>query len=351
MISEYIKKLVFVLLLAVTVYVAILVLPYLLIVFKFIFKILLPFIIAFALAFVLQPLVLFFQNKGLRRWLAVIVVLVLFVVVLYFFFELTIPHLVKDMKTLISRAPEITTELKEIFNQFAKKFNFLPENYQPNFDNINAFINRYIIKLSNFPVQVFEKLFSYISIIILVPVILIYFLLDYEKILCCFRNYLISRKKIRFKNYLADLNKIMGSYFRGVFVVMIIITIAFAIAFSIIGLEFAIFFAIIIGVTNVIPYLGSYIGGALPFLYALLDSPKKAILVLIISFVLQTLESDLLTPYIQSKNIKIHPLIVILGLLVFGSLFGMIGMMLAVPLLSMLKITFKHYPLIKSKEE
>ena len=329
MISEYIKKLVFVLLLAVTVYVAILVLPYLLIAFKFIFKILLPFIIAFALAFVLQPLVLFFQNKGLRRWLAVIVVLVLFVVVLYFFFELTIPHLVKDMK----------------------KFNFLPENYQPNFDNINAFINRYIIKLSNFPVQVFEKLFSYISIIILVPVILIYFLLDYEKILCCFRNYLISRKKIRFKNYLADLNKIMGSYFRGVFVVMIIITIAFAIAFSIIGLEFAIFFAIIIGVTNVIPYLGSYIGGALPFLYALLDSPKKAILVLIISFVLQTLESDLLTPYIQSKNIKIHPLIVILGLLVFGSLFGMIGMMLAVPLLSMLKITFKHYPLIKSKEE
>lgn len=348
MINEYIKKIVFILLLALSIYIAILVLPYILVGLRFIIKVLIPFIIGFALAFILQPVVMFFQNKGLKRWLAVLVVLALFVIIVYFLIMLTVPHMIKDMKVLIAKTPQITKELKEVFNDFARNFDFLPTDYQPNFDNISLFVNRYIIKLGSFPTEVFDKLISYLSVIILVPMILIYFLLDYEKILCAFRNFLIKHNKIRFKNYLADLNKIMGSYFRGVFIVMIIITIIFSIAFSIIGLEFALFFAIIIGITNLIPYLGSYIGGALPFLFALLDSPNKAILVLIISVVVQTFESDILTPYIQSKNIKIHPLLVILALLIFGSLFGVIGMMVAVPILSIIKITLKHYPIIKS---
>lgn len=349
LLNEYIKRIILLLLVIVSIYVAVLLLPFLFGVFRFIFEMLLPFIIGFALAFILQPIVRFFQNKGLKRWLAVVVVLSLFTIIVYFALALTIPHLISDMKELIRQAPKITSELKIVFDDFGKRFDFLPEEYRPNFENINLFINRYLIRFGSFPSEFFEKIVSYLSIIILVPMIVIYFLLDYEKILCSFRNFLIQHKYIRFKNYLADLNQIMGSYFRGVFIVIIIMMIAFSIAFSIIGLEFAVFFAVIIGITNLIPYLGSYIGGAFPFLFALMDSPKKAILVLIISFVFQTLESDLLTPYVQSKNIKIHPLLVILALLVFGSLFGILGMMMAVPILSMLRITLKHYPIMKRK--
>jgi predicted PurR-regulated permease PerM len=310
---------------------------------------LIPFIIAFALAFVLQPVVRFFQNKGLGRGLSVIVVLTLFVVVVFLIVQTTLPHLIKEIKQLIVELPKITSEIKELLNNFSKRFDFLPSDYQPNFDNINTFFSRYVIRLGNFPKIFVDRIISYLSIMILVPMILIYFLLDYEKILCGIRNFLVRNNKVRLKNYLADLNKIMGSYFRGVFIVMIIISTVFSIVFTFLGLDFAVFFGIIIGLTNIIPYLGSYIGGALPLLFALLESPQKALLVLIFSVIIQTIESDVLTPYIQSKHIKIHPLIVILGLLVFGSLFGVIGMMVAVPILSIIKITLKHYPIIKTK--
>lgn len=351
LLNDYIKKLIFILLLVVTIYVAILLLPYFLVVVKFIAKLFIPFLIAFALAFILQPVVRFFQNKGLNRVLSVVVVLILFILIIIFSVQISLPHFVNDVKILIVKIPNITDQLKALFDNFSQKFDYLPSNYQPNFDNINNFINTYIIKLGNFPKMFLDKFMAYLSMMILVPMILIYFLLDYEKILCTIRDALIKHNKIRFKNYLADLNKIMGAYFRGVFLVMIIVSMAFTLAFYLIGLDFALFFGIILGITNIIPYLGAYIGGALPVLFALLESPKKALIVIIICFVIQTLESDLLTPYVQSKRIKIHPLVVLLTLLLFASLMGIFGMMIAVPVLSIIKITLKHYPIIKTKPQ
>lgn len=325
-------------------------LPLITSIFNFVVKILTPFIIAFALAFVLQPVVNFFQTKGLKRGLAVAVVLLIFVVVSILTIVLTVPHLVSEIKLLVKKVPIILDDVKEIINNFANNFNFLPKDYQPNYDNINGFLSDYIVKLEHLPQTILNKTTKILGTLVLVPMILIYFLLDYEKILCSIRNFLIKKDMIRIKNYLGELNKTMGSYFRGVFIVMLILSTAFSIAFFIIGLDFAIFFGLIIGITNVIPYIGSYIGAAFPFLFALAESPQKAILVVITSIILQTLESDLLTPYVQSKQIKIHPLIVILSLLIFGTLFGIIGMMVAVPVLSIIKITLKHYPLrIKKK--
>lgn len=345
MLNDKLNKILYIILIGVLLYIGMLLLPYLLVVLRFIIRIIIPFIIAFAIAFILQPMVRFFQNRKISRGLSVIIVLAIFVAAIFILAQATIPHFVKDVKLLISDLPKITSELEELLNNFAKKFDYLPVEYRPNFDNISSFFSKHIIKIGNFPTTFFNKFLSYISIIILVPMILIYFLLDYEKILCKFRNYLTTHNKIRFKNYLADLNKIMGSYFRGVFIVMIIVSVAFTIAFWSIGLEFALFFGIIIGVTNIIPYVGAYIGGSLPVLFALLDSPKKAIIVVIISIILQTLESDVLTPFVQSRHIKIHPLIVLLSLIVFGALFGIIGMMISLPILSILKITFEHYPI------
>ena len=103
------------------------------------------------------------------------------------------------------------------------------------------------------------------------------------------------------------------------------------------------FIAIIIAFTNVIPYLGPYIGAVFPVLYALIESPTKALFVIIAIFIVQNIESNFLTPYINSKMIKTHPLIVILTLIVFGYLFGILGMIFAVPILAIIRITLKYY--------
>ncbi len=345
MISKGIKQLVFILLLIVIVYVGILLFPSIINVFLFIFNVILPFIIAFVIAFVLQPLVLFIQKYVKKRWIAVLIVLMIFVILIFLLAYFVVPNLINDIKLFVLRLPEISLEIEEIFNKIFRGFTFLPDDYQPTFDNITNFVNNNLNKLNMASDVFFSKIFSYLAFLFVIPIILVYFLLDYEKILCYFRDLLIKSNKIRLKNYLGDLHKTMSDYFRGVLLVMLILVIVFSVAFGIIGLEYGLVFAIIIAITNIIPYIGSYIGTILPLLYALLDSPRKAIIVLIVCVIIQTVEADLLTPWIQGKRMKLHPLVVMLALLGFGALFGMFGMMLAVPLAAIIKITFQHYPI------
>ena len=101
----------------------------------------------------------------------------------------------------------------------------------------------------------------------------------------------------------------------------------------------------IIALTNAIPYVGSWIGTALPVIYVLLSSKRKAIILLIVCVVIQTLEADVLTPLIQGKKTQLHPLIIVMSLMFFGVLFGFFGMIIAVPLSAIISITLKYYPI------
>lgn len=343
--NVYIKKLILFLLSILSIYVFVLIFPYIKSFFNLSLKVLLPFIISFVLAFILQPLVVVVQKKVKKRGLAVLIVLTMLIIIIIVLLKTTIPYSVKEVKELIENFPTILSELENMINNFAKKFDFLPIDYQPTFANINQFLSSYVIRVSELPQSIFNKFTNYVSVIITIPVILVYLLLDYEKILCNIRDNLTKKGKINFKNYLGELNQKMTSYFRGTFIVMIILIIVCTIAFMFAKLSYPLFFACIIAITNVIPYVGPYIGGAFPVVFALLDDPKKALIILIIVVAVQLIESNFLTPFIQSKQTENHPLLVILFLLLFGKLFGIIGMLIAVPVLTIIKTTYKYYPL------
>lgn len=343
--NVYIKKLILFLLSILSIYVFVLIFPYIKSFFNLSLKVLLPFIISFVLAFILQPLVVVVQKKVKKRGLAVLIVLTMLIIIIIVLLKTTIPYSVKEVKELIENFPTILSELENMINNFAKKFDFLPIDYQPTFTNINQFLSSYVISFSELPQSIFNKFTNYVSVIITIPVILVYLLLDYEKILCNIRDNLTKKGKINFKNYLGEINQKMTSYFRGTFIVMIILIIVCTIAFMFAKLSYPLFFACIIAITNVIPYVGPYIGGAFPVVFALLENPKKALIILIIVIAVQLIESNFLTPFIQSKQTENHPLLVILFLLLFGKLFGIIGMLIAVPVLTIIKTTYKYYPL------
>lgn len=350
MLNERIKKLIYILLLAIIAYMTILLLPFFSKVLTYIFSLFIPFLIAFVLSFILQPIVEFFKRKGLKRPLAVTVVVVLFLAIIIIAVTTSLPYLLREITTLIDSIPNIVGELEKLTNNFAKKFSFLPPDYQPTFDNISYYLTDKLSSLSSIPEKILSRFLSYLSVVVLVPMLTIYFLLDYERIFCYIRNKLIEHDKIHFRNYLGELNKTMSSYFRGMFVVMIIFSMTATTVFLFIGLDFALFFGIIIGVTNVIPYLGPYIGAAFPVVYAFIDSPQKAILVALVCYIMQFLETNFLTPFVHSRNLKIHPILIILSLIVFGNLFGILGMVFAVPTLSIIYITLKYYPKRKEKK-
>lgn len=344
-----IKRLIFILLLIVTIYVFYLALPFIIKIIKFILSLLIPFIISFTIAYILQPLVVFVNKRIKKRGLSVLIVIFGFLLIIGLTSYLVFPHLIQEVKVLIERMPSISLEIEEILNNISSKLDFLPDSYKPTLDNLNVFLEDVIEDFSKIPAKIISEFFSYFSIIVIIPMVIIYFLFDYEKILCCFREYLIKKNKIHFKNYLGELNQTISDYVRGTFLVMIILIITCTSVFLFMDLDFALFFAIIISITNIIPYLGPYIGALFPVLYALIDSPSKVFFVALAVFIIQTIESNFLTPYINSKQIKMHPLVVIFALLVFGSLFGIFGMIFAIPVLAILKITFKYYNPFKKK--
>ena len=120
---------------------------------------------------------------------------------------------------------------------------------------------------------------------------------------------------------------------------MLVTGVLLYIGLTIVGLDFAIFFAMLSALLVVIPYFGSFIALFPPLLFALTDSPGKALVVLIIYLLVQQLESNVIIPLVMSQQVKLHPAVIAVGVVIVGQLFGFVGLFAAVPILSLLQIS------------
>lgn len=341
--TKYLKRIILFLLVILSIFIIFKIYPFVSNVVKIIFRILLPFVISFSIAYILEPCVLLIQKLVKKRFLAVIITLITFFSLIFLFFYFSIPLLLKEVNQLIDNYEEIISSIEIAINNFALKFNFLPKNYQPTFDNMENILSEYLKKI-DFNL-ILDKIVDSLGIIILIPMTTIYFMLDYDKIIDRFKNYLTYKKYLRFKNYLSELNQNIKVFVKTTFIIMIIMFTISSLALFFSKSDYPLFFALIIAVTNVIPYLGPYIGGAFPVLYALSKSSTQALIMLIIVVAIQLVESNIITPYLQGKKNDVHPILVILSLIISGKIFGIIGMIIAVPLLTIVKVTIKYYPL------
>jgi predicted PurR-regulated permease PerM len=115
------------------------------------------------------------------------------------------------------------------------------------------------------------------------------------------------------------------------------------VALTIVGLDFAIFFAVLSALLVVVPYFGAIAGAIPPVLFALTDSPGKAILVLGAYLLVQQLESNVTIPIIMAQRVRLHPAVIAIGVVVVGQLFGFIGLFVAVPILSLIIIAVEEF--------
>lgn len=127
-------------------------------------------------------------------------------------------------------------------------------------------------------------------------------------------------------------------WMQGVAVDMLVTGTLLYIGLSLVGLEFAIVFAVVTALLVVVPYFGAIVGGALPVLFALTDSPGKALLVLFVYLVVQQVESNVIIPLVMSRTVRLHPAVIAVGVVLVGQVFGFVGLVVAVPILSALVI-------------
>mgnify|MGYP002513817533 CR=1 FL=1 len=138
-------------------------------------------------------------------------------------------------------------------------------------------------------------------------------------------------------NLFKDISEQIFSFVKGTGLIAILVFAVSAICFGVSGLKAAIFFALWNAITNIIPYVGPYIGGIPIIAVAFATDFRLGIIITIVVVAIQILESYILHPIVMSKTMKLHPVTIIIGLLVFGHFFGIVGMLIATPATAILK--------------
>ena len=321
--------------------------------------VLLPFFIALLLAYLLDPIIRFFQFKLKlkNRILSVITVLVLLVGMLTGIIILLIPNISREV-----------TKLSEIINLYVHGINvdtILPIAWQNqirdylsklNFQSVLADEN-IMTGLKKIAPQLWTLLNGSLSIILGFAVIFIIFLymifilIDYKKITDGLFDIIPIKYRPLITGIILDIETGMNRYFRGQALLAFIVGIMFAIGFRIMGLPLAIVFGLLIGVLNLVPYLQTL--AVVPaLLLAFLQSVETGqpfltvVLWLVIIFIIiQGAQDFFLTPKIMGKATGLHPAIILLSLSIWGSLMGMIGLIIALPLTSLIISYYKRYVL------
>jgi predicted PurR-regulated permease PerM len=152
------------------------------------------------------------------------------------------------------------------------------------------------------------------------------------------------------RHVLARIRTSWIGWMQGVAIDMLVTGVMLYVALELVGLDFAIFFAVLSALLVVVPYFGAIAGAIPPTLFALTDSPGKALLVLGAYILVQQLESNVTIPVIMAQRVRLHPAVIAIGVLVVGQLFGFVGLFVAVPILSLIIIAVEEF-WIKPVEE
>lgn len=312
------------------------------IVFSFLWHLFLPFLIACLIAYLLYPLIKKLHDFRIPKGLAIIFVYLLFFGGVAYLIYRVYPAMVEQVYDLNEQLPQFITTYENLIYRLYEYTSFLPETVH---DKMDGLINHVEHSLDNMLTKLvggFTKIFDMIIIVTVIPVLVFYYLKDYHKIKSFFKVFIPRKFRGQSSIMVHAIDKSLGNYIRGQLIVCLFVSLTTFIVFYFLKIKYALLLAIIMGLTNIIPYFGPIIGAVPAVAITFMSSGKLVVFVLISIFVIQLIESNLLSPYIVGKSINIHPVAIIFVLLLGGKLFGVIGMIIAVPLLTILKVIVTH---------
>lgn len=304
-----------------------------------------PLFIGFVVAWLFAPLVDKMTKKGMSRILASIIIYVVFILFLIIFFRIFIPIIYNELNELVSTLPAIMTKITNFIDDLFKEVNVEGIDINGMKDNILGAITAYGNSISSsLPttiVNVMSKLFSGLGSIFFGLIIGLYMLFDFDNVTNLLLKLIPKRHQMEVADLLENIGREVRKSVNGTLLVACMVFVCDTIGFSIIGLKSALLFGLFCGITDLIPYIGPYIGTAVATIVAFTQNTFVGFGVLIIAIIVQLVESYILQPVVMSKATKLHPVTIICGLLIFGHFFSIIGMILAVPIMSIFKVIWK----------
>ena len=304
-----------------------------------------PFFISAIIAYITHPFVQKISTKFSINRLFVI----LFIVFLVIFFVIGcgmvfIPLVSKQISLLVSKIPAYKDYIQHnILPIITQKLEHLSPDMTQKFDNIiNTSLNNISQSISNIVNHIFDYttgLASVLFTILLIPIVLFYFLKDWPQngfVLTVFNE----TTQTRIKKLFSQIDTLLSAYMRGQFKVCFIMMIYYSITLYLIGFDFALLMGVISGIIIILPYLGFLFAFSISLMLAYFNFGISIELAYIVASYLigSILEGSILAPKIIGGKIGMHPLWIIFSVLACGELFGLIGMLFAIPIAGIVKI-------------
>lgn len=301
-----------------------------------------PILIAGILYFIFNPIVRLLEKK-LPRTLSILLIYLVFVAFIGFVLSAVGPVFTKQVTDLFNNIPSYVKQIQIFIKQMSNSqwFTWIMNQDFVSVAKIESSIGEYLTSLPENITGSLTSVFGVVTNIALtavtVPFILFYMLKDGHR----FPNLAVKILPDKYKNeglkIFKDLYETLAAYIQGQLIVCLFVGTACFIGFWIAGVKYALILGLIIAVTNIIPYVGPFLGAAPAVIIAFLDSPTKALIALIIVVAVQQTDGNLLSPLIIGRRLNTHPLTIILLLIGAGSFGGILGMILAVPAYALLK--------------
>ena len=307
-----------------------------------------PLFIGIILAWLFDPFVTKLNKKGVSRVLGAIFVYVIFLSFIYLLIRLMVPSIADQLNDLAQSVPSFVNYLKDnidgFFNNLNKvsDFNFTDIKISI-YDSINGLSKSLTVDLPTTIMNVITSIVSGGANLLIGLLIGLYMLFDFDNVKKHLYSLIPSQYRKDTMNLLGQLNDNLKSYVHGTLLIMLILFIFQSVALGLAGLKAPMVFGIFCAITNVIPYVGPYIGGAPAVIVGLSISPTTGLFALAAVVVAQLLESYFLQPVVMGKTMKLHPVTIMIGLLIFGNFFGIIGMIFATPIISIVKTLFNFF--------
>lgn len=308
-----------------------------------ILKLLLPLFIGLFIAWLLDPIVSKLKEKGIRRGFGTAICYIVFLGIVFLIVNALIPLLSEQINEFVSNTiPGVYDACRNWINNIFDKFNGI-ENFDSNgmklelFAKLESIATNLTSSLPAILVTFVTNLFSGVGTFAIGMIIGFYILLDFDKHVKLIYSLVPNHLQKDAYTLVKVVDEPLKRFVIGAIIDCSVVFIISFIGFAIIGLKAPLLFGLFCGITNVIPYAGPYIGGAPAVLVAFSQGTPTGIAVLIFIAVVQALEGNLFQPLIMSKTTKLSPITIILGLLVFGHFFGIIGMVLATPIIGAVK--------------
>ncbi len=306
-----------------------------------------PVLASVVIAYLLEGFVGRLENRGVKRFLAVLLVFLIFVTFLLFVFFGLVPLLSKQVAQLVHEIPNMVGEGQRSLLRLTELYPHMFSEAQ--LKDVMTAIRSGLTEMGqgilSFSLASLSTLFTMLVYIVLLPVLVFFFMKDKTTIVAWITRYMPKERGVSLRVW-REMDRQIGNYVRGKFVEIMVVGIISYVVFAFMGLNYASLLGAAVGLSVVVPYIGAVVVTAPVLLIGFFQwgwSGDFAYLALAY-LIIQGIDGNVLVPWLFSEAVNLHPIAIIIAILIFGGMWGFWGVFFAIPLATLVKAVIDAWP-------